>query len=45
MDRPNKSLTEIYDKFLTQLNELALVGEMYDNEDSNTKFMRALLED
>ena len=39
--KANESLTEIYDRFLTLLNELALVGKKYSNEDSNTKFMRA----
>ena len=41
----NESLTEIYDRFLTLRDELALVGKEYSNEDSNTKFMRALLEE
>ena len=43
--KANESLTEIYDRFLTLVNELALVGKEYSNEDSNTKFMRALPEE
>ena len=43
--KANESLTEIYDRFLTLLNELALVGKEYLNEESNTKFMRALPEE
>lgn len=37
-------LTEIYDRFLTLLNDLSLVGKKYDNEYSNTKFRLALPE-
>lgn len=37
-------LTEIYDRFLTLLNDLSLVGKNYDNEYSNTKFRLALPE-
>lgn len=40
-----ESLTELYDKFLALLNELTLVGKVYDNEDSNTKFLRPLLKE
>ena len=43
--KASESLTEIYDRFLTLLNELALVGKEYSNKDSNTKFMRALPEE
>ena len=32
-------------RFLHLLNELSLVGKVYDYEDSNTKFLRALSED
>ena len=42
--KTDESLTDIYDRFLTLLNELALVGHTYLVEDSNTKFMRALPE-
>ncbi|KAL8109912.1 hypothetical protein AgCh_025855 [Apium graveolens] len=42
---PDESLTDIYDKFLTLLNNLSLVGKVYDWEDSNTKFPRALNEE
>ena len=35
----------MYDRFLTLLNELALVGKNYPNEFSNTKFLRSLLEE
>ena len=40
--KTNEYLTEIFDRFLTLLNELALVGKEYSNEGSNTMFMRAL---
>ena len=43
--KTDESLTEVYDRFLSLLNELSLVGKVYDNEDSNTKFLRALTED
>ena len=43
--KTDESLTEVYDRFLTLLNELSLVGKVYDFEDSNTKFLRALSED
>lgn len=43
--KQNESLTETYDRFLTLLNDLALVDKEYDNEDSNTKFLRALPEE
>ena len=41
----DESLTDVFDRFLTLLNELALVGQMYPNEFSNTKFLRSLLEE
>ena len=40
--KSDKSLTDVYDIFLTLLNELDLVGQVYINEDSKTKFLRAL---
>ncbi|KAK1390008.1 hypothetical protein POM88_018186 [Heracleum sosnowskyi] len=40
--RPDESLTDLYDRFLTLLNNLSLVGKEYVSEDSNTKFLRAL---
>ena len=43
--KADESLTEVYDRFLSLLNELSLVGKVYDFEDSNTKFLRALTED
>ena len=43
--KTDESLTEVYDRFLSLLNELSLVGKVYDFEDSNTKFLRALSED
>ena len=43
--KSDESLTDVYDRFLTLLNELALVGHIYINEDSNTKFLRALPEE
>ena len=43
--KADESLTEVYDRFLSLLNELSLVGKVYDYEDSNTKFLRALSED
>ncbi|KAK1374041.1 hypothetical protein POM88_030234 [Heracleum sosnowskyi] len=43
--RPDESLTDLYDKFLTLLNDLSLVGKEYETEDSNTKFLRALPEE
>ena len=41
----DEGLTEVYDRFLTLLNELSLVGKEYDKEDSNTKFLRSLSEE
>ena len=43
--KSDESLTDVYDRFLTLLNELALVGQMYPNEFSNTKFLRSLHEE
>ncbi|KAL8109079.1 hypothetical protein AgCh_025247 [Apium graveolens] len=43
--KSDESLIDIYDRFLTLLNNLSLVGKMYDLEDSNTKFLRALNEE
>ena len=43
--KSDESLTDVYDRFLTVLNELALVGQMYPNEFSNTKFLRSLPEE
>lgn len=43
--KSDESLTDIYDRFLTLLNNLSLVGKEYDAEDSNTKFLRALPEE
>ena len=43
--KTDESLTEVYDRFLSLLNELSLVGKIYDFEDSNIKFLRALPED
>ena len=43
--KSDESLTDVYDRFLTLLNELALVGQTYPNEFSNTKFLRSLPEE
>ncbi|KAK1364807.1 hypothetical protein POM88_040368 [Heracleum sosnowskyi] len=43
--RPDESLTDMYDRFLTLLNNLSLVGKEYVYEDSNTKFLRDLPEE
>ncbi|KAK1396741.1 hypothetical protein POM88_006604 [Heracleum sosnowskyi] len=43
--RPDGSLTDLYDRFMTLLNDLSLVGKEYETEDSNTKFLRALPEE
>ncbi|KAL8121436.1 hypothetical protein AgCh_018239 [Apium graveolens] len=43
--KPDESLIDIYDRFLTLLNNLSLVGKVYDQDDSNTKFLRALSEE
>ena len=43
--KADESLTEVYDRFLSLLNELSLVGKVYDYVDSNTKFLRALSKD
>ncbi|KAL8099662.1 hypothetical protein AgCh_032065 [Apium graveolens] len=42
--KPNKSLTDLYDRFVKLLNDLSLVDKEYDLEDSNLKFMLALPE-
>jgi len=43
--KSGESLTEVYDRFLKLLNDLALVDKEYPNEDSNSKFMSALPEE
>ncbi|KAK1357060.1 hypothetical protein POM88_050316 [Heracleum sosnowskyi] len=43
--KPDESLTDLYDRFLTLLNSLSLVDKEYETEDSNTKFLRALPEE
>ncbi|KAL8126077.1 hypothetical protein AgCh_013384 [Apium graveolens] len=43
--KPDENFTDIYDRFLTLLNNLSLMGKVYDREDSNTKFLRALNEE
>lgn len=41
--KADESLTDVYDRFLTLLNNLSLFKKEYDAEDSNIKFLRALL--
>ncbi|XP_074342504.1 uncharacterized protein LOC141680083 [Apium graveolens] len=43
--KADESITDIYDRFLTLLNDLSLVAKEYDRGDSNTKFLRAFPED
>ncbi|XP_074342193.1 uncharacterized protein LOC141679648 [Apium graveolens] len=43
--KSDESLSNIYYRFLTLLNNISLVGKMYDFENSNTKFLRALNEE
>ncbi|XP_074327970.1 uncharacterized protein LOC141665885 [Apium graveolens] len=43
--KPDETITNIYDRFLTLLNDLSLVGKEYNKEDSNTIFSRALPEE
>ncbi|XP_074323902.1 uncharacterized protein LOC141660816 [Apium graveolens] len=43
--KADASITDIYDRFLTLLNDLSLVRKEYDREESNTKFLRTLSED
>ncbi|KAK1360232.1 hypothetical protein POM88_044706 [Heracleum sosnowskyi] len=43
--RPDESLTDLYDRFLTLLNRLSLVDKEYETEDLNTKFLRDLPEE
>ncbi|XP_074374266.1 uncharacterized protein LOC141714660 [Apium graveolens] len=43
--KSDEALTDTYDRFITLLNDLSLTGNEYDREDSNTKFLRALLEE
>ncbi|XP_074337154.1 uncharacterized protein LOC141674326 [Apium graveolens] len=40
--KSDETTTDTYDRFLTLLNDLSLVGKEYDKKDSNTKFLRAL---
>ncbi|XP_074374687.1 uncharacterized protein LOC141715103 [Apium graveolens] len=40
--KSDETIANIYDRFLTLLNDLSLVGKKYDKEDSNTKFLIAL---
>ena len=42
---PGETLTKTYDRFTQLLNKMAMYGKSYDNEDVNTKFMRALSEE
>ena len=39
----DESLTYVYDRFLTLLNNLCLVRKEYDADDSNTKFLDTYL--
>lgn len=41
--KENESLTEIYDRFLTLLNELSLVGKEYNLEDTENVVSSALI--
>ncbi|XP_074353946.1 uncharacterized protein LOC141692889 [Apium graveolens] len=43
--KADKSITNIYDRFITLMNDLSLVGQEYDGEVSNIKFLRSLPED
>ncbi|XP_074351439.1 uncharacterized protein LOC141690547 [Apium graveolens] len=43
--KADELISDIYDRFLTLLNDLSLVGKEYGMEDSNNKFLRALPED
>ncbi|XP_074355961.1 uncharacterized protein LOC141695627 [Apium graveolens] len=40
--KPDKTIIHIYDRFMTLLNDMSLVRNEYDMEDSNTKFLRDL---
>ncbi|XP_074327787.1 uncharacterized protein LOC141665701 [Apium graveolens] len=40
-----QSIIEMYDRFTKLLNEMAILGKVYDAEDTNTKFLRALPEE
>ncbi|XP_074371622.1 uncharacterized protein LOC141712548 [Apium graveolens] len=42
--KSDESLTDLYDRFVKLLNDLSLVDKEYDIEDSNLKFLLALLE-
>ncbi|KAL8146362.1 hypothetical protein AgCh_004198 [Apium graveolens] len=42
--KADESLTNLYDRFVKLLNDLSLVDKEYDLEDSNLKFLLALLE-
>ncbi|KAL8146777.1 hypothetical protein AgCh_004495 [Apium graveolens] len=42
--KSDESLTGLYDRFVKLLNDLSLVDKEYDIEDSNLKFLLALLE-
>ena len=42
--KPDRSLTYLYDRFLKLLIDLSLFDKDYDLEDSNLKFLLALLE-
>ena len=42
---PDEDLTDSYDRFLTLLNNLSLARKEYEAEDSNTKYLRSLLEE
>ncbi|XP_074351928.1 uncharacterized protein LOC141691082 [Apium graveolens] len=40
--KADELITDIYDRFLTLVNDLSLVGKEYEREDLNTKFLIAL---
>ena len=42
--RSGETLTDTYDRFTKDLNDMAMHDKYYDNEDVNTKFIRSLPE-
>ncbi|XP_074328108.1 uncharacterized protein LOC141666020 [Apium graveolens] len=43
--KSDETIIDTYDRFLTLLNDLSLIGKEYDKEDSNIKFLTAIPEE
>lgn len=43
--KSNNTIKELYDRFIKLLIEMTIFGKVYDSEETNTKFIRALSEE